>query len=175
MIVANATGCSSIYSGSFPSLPYCKDKNGHGPAWANSLFEDNAEYGSGMRVAVDTNRTQLMNNIKRIQELGVCCDTMAGLLDYAVANWDKTDDAAIANQAKIAELLPVAVEKSEGEKKAIYAKMLELKDYFVDKSVWIIGGDGWRIRATLHRMRHCVGWKTSWDYNPMKLARALQM
>ena len=124
----------------------------------------------------------------RMKDGAICCNAghfdcevdvaglhMAGLLDYAVANWDKTDDAAIANQAKIAELLPVAVEKSEGEKKAIYAKMLELKDYFVDKSVWIIGGDGWRIRATLHRMRHCVGWKTSWDYNPMKLARALQM
>ena len=156
MIVANATGCSSIYSGSFPSLPYCKDKNGHGPAWANSLFEDNAEYGFGMRVAVDTNRQQLMNNIKRIQELGVCCDTMAGLLDYAVANWDKTDDAAIANQMKIAELLPVAVEKSEGEKKEIYAKMLELKDYFVDKSVWIIGGDGWAYDIGYSGLDHVV-------------------
>ena len=156
MIVANATGCSSIYSGSFPSLPYCKDKNGHGPAWANSLFEDNAEYGFGMRVAVDTNRSQLMTNIKRIQELGVCCDTLAGLLDYAVANWDKTDDAAIANQAKIAELLPVAVEKSEGEKKEIYAKMLELKDYFVDKSVWIIGGDGWAYDIGYSGLDHVV-------------------
>ena len=156
MIVANATGCSSIYSGSFPSLPYCKDKEGRGPAWANSLFEDNAEYGFGMRVAVDTNRKQLMNNIKRIQELGVCCDTMAGLLDYAVANWDKTDDAAMANQAKIAELLPKAVEKSEGEQKAIYAKMLELKDYFVDKSVWIIGGDGWAYDIGYSGLDHVV-------------------
>ncbi len=156
MIVANATGCSSIYGGSFPSLPYCKDKQGRGPAWANSLFEDNAEYGFGMRIAVDTNREQLMSNIKRIQEIGVCCDAMKGLLDYAVANWKSTDDAAIENQKKLGELLPVAVEKSEGEAKAIYAKMLELKDYFVDKSVWILGGDGWAYDIGFGGLDHVV-------------------
>ena len=156
MVVANATGCSSIYGGSFPSLPYCKDKQGRGPAWANSLFEDNAEYGFGMRLAVDTNRKQLWNNIKRIQELGVCCDAMKAALDYATANWESTDDAAIANQAKLAELLPVAVEKSEGEKREIYAKMLELKDYFVDKSVWILGGDGWAYDIGFGGLDHVV-------------------
>ena len=156
MVVANATGCSSIYGGSFPSLPYCKDKQGRGPAWANSLFEDNAEYGFGMRLAVDTNRKQLWNNIKRIQELGVCCDVMKAALDYATANWESTDDAAIANQAKLAELLPVAVEKSEGEKREIYAKMLELKDYFVDKSVWILGGDGWAYDIGFGGLDHVV-------------------
>ena len=156
MIVANATGCSSIYSGSFPSLPYCKDKNGRGPAWANSLFEDNAEYGFGMRVAVDTNRDQLMSNIKRIQELGVCCDEMKAALDYAVANWDKTDAAAIANQNKLGELLKKAAAKSEGEQKAVYTKMLELKDYFVDKSVWIIGGDGWAYDIGYGGLDHVV-------------------
>ncbi|MDD3885473.1 MAG: pyruvate:ferredoxin (flavodoxin) oxidoreductase [Victivallaceae bacterium] len=156
MIVANATGCSSIYSGSFPSLPYCKDKLGRGPAWGNSLFEDNAEYGFGMRVAVDTNRQQLMANIQRIQELGVCCDTMKAALDYAVANWDKTDDAAIANQSKLGELLAKAVEKSEGEKREVYAKMLELKDYFVNKSVWIIGGDGWAYDIGFGGLDHVV-------------------
>ncbi|MBQ8755797.1 MAG: pyruvate:ferredoxin (flavodoxin) oxidoreductase [Lentisphaeria bacterium] len=156
MIVANATGCSSIYSGSFPSLPYCKDKEGKGPAWANSLFEDNAEYGFGMRVAVDTNREQLMANIKRIQELGVCCDEMKAALDYAVANWKSTDDAAVANQTKLGELLKIAAEKSEGEKKEVYTKMLELKDYFVDKSVWIIGGDGWAYDIGYGGLDHVV-------------------
>ena len=156
MIVANATGCSSIYSGSFPSLPYCKDKAGRGPAWANSLFEDNAEYGYGMRIAVDTNRKQLMSNIKRIQEIGVCCDKMGACLDYAVANWDKTDDAAIANQNAIAELLPIAIEKSTGEAKEVYTKIAELKDYFVDKSVWIIGGDGWAYDIGYGGLDHVV-------------------
>jgi len=156
MIVANATGCSSIYSGSFPSLPYCKDKDGRGPAWANSLFEDNAEYGFGMRVAVDANRKQLLDLVKRIQELGVCCDNMKAALDYAVANWDNTSEEAIANQNKLGEMLPIAVEKSEGEKKEIYAKMLELKDYFVDKSVWILGGDGWAYDIGYSGLDHVV-------------------
>ena len=144
------------YSGSFPSLPYCKDKDGRGPAWANSLFEDNAEYGFGMRVAVDANRKQLLDLVKRIQELGVCCDNMKAALDYAVANWTATDEAAIANQNKIGKLLPIAVEKSEGEKKEIYAKMLELKDYFVDKSVWILGGDGWAYDIGYSGLDHVV-------------------
>ncbi len=156
MIVANATGCSSIYGGSFPSLPYCKDKKGRGPAWANSLFEDNAEYGFGMRLAVDTNRKQLMDCIKKIQELGVCCDDMKSALDYAVANWEHTADEAMANQEKLGELLKVAVEKSEGEKREIYAKMLELKDYFVDKSVWILGGDGWAYDIGFGGLDHVV-------------------
>ena len=156
MIVANATGCSSIYGGSFPSLPYCKDKKGRGPAWANSLFEDNAEYGFGMRLAVDTNRKQLMDCIKKIQELGVCCDDMKSALDYAVANWENTSDEAMANQEKLGELLKVAVEKSEGEKREIYAKMLELKDYFVDKSVWILGGDGWAYDIGFGGLDHVV-------------------
>ena len=156
MVVANATGCSSIYGGSFPSLPYCKDKQGRGPAWANSLFEDNAEYGFGMRLAVDTNRKQLMDCIKKIQELGVCCDDMKSALDYAVANWENTSDEAMANQEKLGELLKVAVEKSEGEKREIYAKMLELKDYFVDKSVWILGGDGWAYDIGFGGLDHVV-------------------
>ena len=156
MIVANATGCSSIYGGSFPSLPYCTDKQGRGPAWANSLFEDNAEYGFGMRLAVDTNRNQLMDCIKRIQALGVCCDEMKSALDYAVENWASTSDEAMLNQAKLGNLLPVAIEKSEGEKKEIYAKMLELKDYFVDKSVWILGGDGWAYDIGFGGLDHVV-------------------
>jgi len=156
MIVANATGCSSIYGGSFPSLPYCKDKQGRGPAWANSLFEDNAEYGFGMRVAVDNNRLQLRNLVNRALELGVCCDEMKAALDYAVANWDKTDDAAIANQNKIGEMLPKAVAAVDGEKKEVYTKMLELKDYFVDKSVWILGGDGWAYDIGYGGLDHVV-------------------
>ncbi len=156
MIVANATGCSSIYGGSFPSLPYCKDKAGRGPAWANSLFEDNAEYGYGMRVAVDTNRKQLLHLVKRSQELGVCCDAMKAALDYAVANWTKTDAEAIANQAKIGEMLPKAIANTTGELKEVYTKMAELKDYFVDKSVWILGGDGWAYDIGFGGLDHVV-------------------
>ncbi|MBR2344415.1 MAG: pyruvate:ferredoxin (flavodoxin) oxidoreductase [Lentisphaeria bacterium] len=156
MIVANATGCSSIYSGSFPSLPYCKDKDGRGPAWANSLFEDNAEYGFGMRIAVDSNRKQLWDLIQRALELGTCCDEMKALLTYAVENWTSTSEEAIANQNKIAALLPKGIAATDGEKKELYTKMFELKDYFVDKSVWIIGGDGWAYDIGYSGLDHVV-------------------
>ena len=160
MIVANATGCSSIYSGSFPSLPYCKDKDGRGPAWANSLFEDNAEYGYGMRLAVDTNRKQLLANVKRLLELGVCCEEMKSALEFAVANWDNTGAEAIANQKRIGEMLDKALAAGKcdlsGEKGEIIAKIAELKDYFVDKSVWIIGGDGWAYDIGYGGLDHVV-------------------
>jgi len=157
MIVANATGCSSIYSGSFPSLPYCKDKEGRGPAWANSLFEDNAEYGFGMRVAVDTNREQLKNLVNRALELGVACPDMKAGFEYALANWDAKDDAAIANQKKLGEMLAKAADcKCEGEIKQVITKIAELKDYFVDKSVWIIGGDGWAYDIGYGGLDHVV-------------------
>ena len=159
MIVANATGCSSIYSGSFPSLPYCKDKEGRGPAWANSLFEDNAEYGFGMRVAVDNNRKILKSTMDRFLELGCCCDEMKGLLGYAQEHWTETDDAALANQKKIGDLLAKAVTKLDGEKLELAKKMLELKDYFVDKSVWIIGGDGWANDIGYGGIDHVVAQK----------------
>ncbi|MBO5791575.1 MAG: pyruvate:ferredoxin (flavodoxin) oxidoreductase, partial [Lentisphaeria bacterium] len=157
MIVANATGCSSIYSGSFPSLPYCKDKEGRGPAWANSLFEDNAEYGFGMRVAVDTNREQLKNLVNRALELGVACPDMKAGFEYALANWDAKDDAALANQKKLGEMLAKVGEcKCEGEIKEVITKIAELKDYFVDKSVWIIGGDGWAYDIGYGGLDHVV-------------------
>ena len=157
MIVANATGCSSIYGGSFPSLPYCKDKEGRGPAWANSLFEDNAEYGFGMRVAVDTNREQLKNLVNRALELGVACPDMKAGFEYALANWDAKDDAAIANQKKLGEMLAKAADcKCEGEIKQVITKIAELKDYFVDKSVWIIGGDGWAYDIGYGGLDHVV-------------------
>ncbi len=142
MIVANATGCSSIYSGSFPSLPYCKDKQGRGPAFANSLFEDNAEYGYGMRIAVDTNRKQLRDCVERALEIA-CCDQLKAVLSKGLELWDRTDDEAKANQEAIGKFVAANLDKAEGELREVLAKILELKDYFVDKSVWIIGGDGW--------------------------------
>ena len=157
MIVANATGCSSIYGGSFPSLPYCKDKQGRGPAWANSLFEDNAEYGYGMRLGVDKIRLQLKHNVERWLELGVCCEEMKALLEKALANWTDTSDEAIAVQDAIkAKLAAAQTCKLEGEKKAVVEKIIELQDYFVDKSVWILGGDGWAYDIGYGGLDHVV-------------------
>ena len=157
MIVANATGCSSIYGGSFPSLPYCKDKEGRGPAWANSLFEDNAEYGYGMRVGVDKNRLQLKHNVQKWLEIGVCCDDMKAALEKALELWDTPTDEAIANQDAIkAMLAKVPSCKLEGEVKTIVEKITELQDYFVEKSVWIFGGDGWAYDIGFGGLDHVV-------------------
>lgn len=160
MIVANATGCSSIYGGSFPSLPYCKDKNGRGPAWANSLFEDNAEYGYGMRLAVDTNRTQLKANVEAVLAKageGDCKCSLKGLFTKALELWDTTGDEAQANQDAIKAALPGAIKNTTcPEGREVLRKIAELSDYFVDKSVWIFGGDGWAYDIGYGGLDHVV-------------------
>ena len=142
MIIANATGCSSIWGATFPTIPYCKNKEGHGPAWANSLFEDNAEYGFGMRLAVDANRKQLLYNVDKILEMGVNGELKESL-SKAKELWKSTDAEAKENSRKIQKLLPAAIEKANDNQKKVLAKIKELQSYFVDKSVWSIGGDGW--------------------------------
>ena len=139
-IVANATGCSSIYSGTFPTIPYTTNKDGRGPAWANSLFEDNAEFGFGMRLAVDANRATLKTYVEKVLE---CEKTPADLkeaLEAAMAHFDnsKTEEAVKA-QVKAKEVLAKYADIDCSD----LAKVRELQDYFTDKSVWIIGGDGW--------------------------------
>lgn len=140
MIVANATGCSSIYSGTFPTIPYATTKEGRGPAWGNSLFEDNAEYGFGMRLAVDQNRNTLKLFVGKVLENEKTPADLKEALEGAMANWDnsKTDEA-IAAQNKAKEVLAKYADVDCAE----LAKVRELEDYFTDKSVWIIGGDGW--------------------------------
>ncbi len=137
MVIANATGCSSIYSGTFPTTPYCKNKDGHGPTWANSLFEDNAEYGLGMRLAVDANRRQLKSVFERLLAKDIAGE-LKDAITTAVANWKDISDEAKANAAKIQTLLV-----KEDAKDADVAKAIELKSYIIDKSVWAFGGDGW--------------------------------
>ncbi|MEE3350036.1 MAG: pyruvate:ferredoxin (flavodoxin) oxidoreductase [Candidatus Gastranaerophilaceae bacterium] len=140
-IVANATGCSSIYSGTFPTIPYTKTKEGRGPAWANSLFEDNAEFGYGMRLAVDSNRELLKENVEKVLSKEDAPTDLKSALTEAMSHWDnsKTPEAVEAqNKAK------VVIEKYAKECGCdTIKKIKELEDYFTDKSVWIIGGDGW--------------------------------
>ncbi|HCK99676.1 MAG TPA: pyruvate:ferredoxin (flavodoxin) oxidoreductase [Candidatus Marinimicrobia bacterium] len=142
MIVANATGCSSIWGATFPTMPYAKNKEGHGPAWANSLFEDNAEYGYGMRLAVDTNRRQLRYNMEKALEMDIDADFKA-LIKEAFELWDTKEDAIKAVSKNIQAMLPGLVENACCEKKAVLAKIRELQSYIVPKSVWAFGGDGW--------------------------------
>ncbi|MCP4217316.1 MAG: 4Fe-4S dicluster domain-containing protein, partial [bacterium] len=142
MIVANATGCSSIYSGTFPTTPFAKSKDGRGPTWANSLFEDNAEYGFGMRLAVDANRKQLKWNIDQLLEKGTTAE-LKDALETNLKMWKEVDDNAEAAARVTRKLLPEVLAKASDDTKAIIAKIDELNSYLVDKSVWCIGGDGW--------------------------------
>ncbi|MCA1756698.1 MAG: pyruvate:ferredoxin (flavodoxin) oxidoreductase [Bacteroidales bacterium] len=134
MIVANATGCSSIYGGSAPSTPYTVNKQGHGPAWANSLFEDNAEYGFGMA----TGTKQMRKRIARLMNEAIASGAK-GAVKEAYSEWvENMNDAEASRTAS--EKVIVACEKS-GD--AICKEIMNLRQYLVKKSVWIFGGDGW--------------------------------
>ena len=139
-IVANATGCSSIYSGTFPTIPYTTNKEGRGPAWANSLFEDNAEFGFGMRLAVDANRATLKSYVEKVLANPNAKADVKEALEGAMAHWDnsKTPEAVEA-QNKVKEVMA----RHKDDMCETCAKIVELQDYFTDKSIWIIGGDGW--------------------------------
>ena len=139
-IIANATGCSSIYSGTFPTIPYTKTKEGRGPAWANSLFEDNAEFGYGMRLAVDKNRDTLKTYVEKVIANEKTPTDLKEALEKAISYFDNSkSEEALKSQNEVKSLL---AKYSDCECSDL-AKVRELQDYFTDKSVWIIGGDGW--------------------------------
>ena len=147
MIIANATGCSSIYGASFPASPYTKNAEGRGPAWANSLFEDNAEFGYGMRIAAETLRDKLQNaivaNVDSFKD-----ETVKGLMNEWLenrSNGDKTLEIA-------RRLVPLLQSDNSNAAKQI----LELKDYIVKQSQWIIGGDGWAYDIGYGGLDHVI-------------------
>ncbi len=137
MMVANATGCSSIYGGSAPSTPYCRDlSSGHGPAWANSLFEDNAEFGLGIHIGVEKMRDRLAMIMREaIEKCGCCSDQVKA----AMQAWIDGKDNAAASIEATNKLLPL-VEACDCD---YCRQIVELKQYLVKKSQWIFGGDGW--------------------------------
>ncbi|MFO7658650.1 MAG: pyruvate:ferredoxin (flavodoxin) oxidoreductase [Bacteroidales bacterium] len=136
MIVANATGCSSIYGGSAPSTPYCTNKEGKGPAWANSLFEDNAEYGYGMALGVK----KLRERIERLMADAIANNTNLSADTKAVfQEW--IDSMNNAGASKIASVK--VVNQLAKEKDPIAKQILDLQQYLIKKSVWVFGGDGW--------------------------------
>jgi len=136
MLIANATGCSSIYGGSAPAVPYCVNKDGHGPSWANSLFEDNAEYGFGMNLALIARRARLARLIEESLETDLASD-----LKEVMAAWlAGKDDAKASREAgdRMAALLAQRAGSDERLK-----AILSMKDIFTKKSIWVFGGDGW--------------------------------
>ena len=134
MMISNATGCSSIYGASFPASPYCTNAHGHGPSWQNSLFEDNAEFGLGMKLGSDRARQNLEKLLSQLAE-----NTKSGEVKALCEKWlaDKNNHAVTREVAD--KLVPLL----SGEKSALAAKVLEYKHFIVSRSQWIIGGDGW--------------------------------
>ena len=136
MYIANATGCSSIWGGSSPSTPYTVNKEGKGPAWANSLFEDNAEFGLGMQLAASTLRDRVVDSVKNLAAVAEK-EEMKALLDEFLA----TKDSSTAN-GPAAKKLIAALESCSCDN-ADKAYILQNKDFLAKKSQWIFGGDGW--------------------------------
>jgi pyruvate-ferredoxin/flavodoxin oxidoreductase len=149
MIVANATGCSSIYGGSAPSTPYCTNKEGKGPAWANSLFEDNAEYGFGIALGVN----KMRERIARLMSEAI--RNKKGFSDSVLAaftEWIETKENAKLSKAasvKVAELL-------SGSNDPVAKEILDLQQYLIKKSVWVIGGDGWAYDIGYGGLDHVI-------------------
>ncbi|MDP2654428.1 MAG: pyruvate:ferredoxin (flavodoxin) oxidoreductase, partial [Candidatus Omnitrophota bacterium] len=133
-MVANATGCSSIYGGNLPTTPWTKNNDGRGPAWANSLFEDNAEFGLGFRLSVDKQKEFASELLKRLES------QVGTQLVTEVLNANQSDEAGILEQRKRVEILK---KKLETVKVPEARQLLGVADMLVKKSVWIIGGDGW--------------------------------
>lgn len=142
MIIANATGCSSIWGASAPATPYCKNQEGKGPAWANSLFEDNAEYGLGMAVGVNQMRDRLNDIMKEALELNIPAE-----YKEAFAAWVEGKEDAEASKAATAKVLALVegccCGVTDSRAKVIIEEIKEKKDYLIKKSMWILGGDGW--------------------------------
>jgi pyruvate-ferredoxin/flavodoxin oxidoreductase len=134
LIIANATGCSSIYGGNLPTTPYAKDANGRGPAWANSLFEDNAEFGLGFRVSIDKQQEFAGELLQRLSP------QIGRRLTTEILNARQRDEADIFDQRARVTELKRRLKSVEG---ADAQRLLALADLLVRKSVWIVGGDGW--------------------------------
>jgi len=157
-LVANATGCSSIYGGNLPTTPYCTDAAGRGPAWSNSLFEDNAEFGFGFRLAVDSHRHHARALVGSLgSQIGERLATE--LLDAL-----QTDESGIvAQRERVAELKKVLARVDSAD-----ARLLSgLSDYLVKKSVWLVGGDGWAYDIGYGGLDHVLA--SSADVNVLVL------
>jgi pyruvate-ferredoxin/flavodoxin oxidoreductase len=133
-LIANATGCSSIYGGNLPTTPYTVNKEGRGPAWSNSLFEDNAEFGMGMRLAVDKQNEYAKELVQRL------ASHLGEDLAVAILSADQSTEPGIFAQRDRVKALK---EKLAGNKAAAARDLMAVADELVKKSVWIIGGDGW--------------------------------
>jgi pyruvate-ferredoxin/flavodoxin oxidoreductase len=152
MVVANATGCSSIYGGNLPTTPWTQDSEGRGPAWANSLFEDNAEFGLGLRLAYERHAQDARRLLSEVrQQVG---DELAS----AILEADQSSEAGIREQrARVARLKTALRETDAAAHDEMVVRLLSLADELVDKSFWIVGGDGWAYDIGFGGLDHVLG------------------
>jgi pyruvate-ferredoxin/flavodoxin oxidoreductase len=148
LLIANATGCSSIYGGNLPTTPYSVNKSGRGPTWSNSLFEDNAEFGMGMRLAVDQQKGYAENLLGRLAPI------LGDDLVTAIVGADQSKESDINAQRERVQLLR---QKLAGVDSAEARALLNVSDSLVRKSVWIIGGDGWAYDIGFGGLDHVLG------------------
>lgn len=134
MLIANATGCTSIYCGSIPSTPFVRDHNNEGIAWANSLFEDNAEFGFGMKVAQVVRDQKIVDLVEQLKESDVSPETKAHLEKYIEVKGNRDEERSVVKPL---------VEQLEAMDSPMAKELLTYKRDLVSKSVWIVGGDGW--------------------------------
>ena len=139
MLIANATGCSSIYGGNLPTTPWSTNAEGRGPAWSNSLFEDNAEFGYGMRVALDQQRRMALDLLARLAA------SLPAALVEGLLRADQDDEAGIQEQRQRVQELERRLRAMDGaeDPASLPARLLQLTEVLVRKSVWLVGGDGW--------------------------------
>ncbi len=147
-VIANATGCSSIYGGNLPTTPWAKNSDGRGPAWSNSLFEDNAEFGLGMRVAIDK-QTEYASELLRSLGADLGTELVDGILEA-----EQNDEAGIYEQRQRVAILKERL-AALGTNHAAQ-QLLPLADYLVKKDVWIVGGDGWAYDIGFGGLDHVI-------------------
>jgi pyruvate-ferredoxin/flavodoxin oxidoreductase len=142
-MIGNATGCSSIYGGNLPTTPWCTREDGRGPAWSNSLFEDNAEFAYGMRLAVDkftAYALELVDKTLQCEDCAFCKDSANKELLTAIRNADQSTQGGIEEQRERVALLKQRLSEQQSQ---VGKQLLSVADYLVKKSVWAVGGDGW--------------------------------
>lgn len=150
MLIANATGCSSIYGGNLPTTPYTTNRAGRGPAWSNSLFEDNAEFGLGMRLGWENQHSEARRYV------GLLADRLDPALVEGLLTADQSTEEGLAAQRERVVVLKDALRRLGGLDPAVTA-LLSLADELVEKAVWIIGGDGWAYDIGFGGLDHVLG------------------
>ncbi|WP_434414726.1 pyruvate:ferredoxin (flavodoxin) oxidoreductase [symbiont of Argiope bruennichi] len=149
MIIANGTGCTSIYGGSFPYSPFATDKDNEGPSWANSLFEDNAEFGFGMRLSLDVYETKLRNLIMScINDESINKDFCDVLNEFLTVDRNNRD--------RQRELKAIILKEAYTSKNLKIKELYQYKDYLVRKSLWLVGGDGWSYDIGFSGLDHVM-------------------